>query len=148
MNMIPHSRPWITPSDLRAVRRTLDTAMIGQGNLTATWEKTLSAWVHGIGGVAVASGSAALELALRALHCRKGTEVIMPAYVCRDVYQAIVASGARPVLCDVGPDWLVEPENVAPLVSARTGALLLPHLYGLFLDLDRFRGFGVPIIED
>jgi UDP-4-amino-4-deoxy-L-arabinose-oxoglutarate aminotransferase len=75
-------------------------------------------------------------------------EVILPTYVCRDVADAIRGTGAQPIFCDVGRSWVVEPTNVEPLVNARTKALILPHVYGMIVDIPAFRRFGVPIIED
>ena len=146
--MIVHSKPWITKDDMAATQNALASGFIGQGERAAEFERKMSGWVGGVGGVAVASGAAAIHLALHALSCGVGDEVILPTYVCRSLLQAVQAVGAVPVVCDVGPDWLVEPANVAPLVTPRTKALLLPHLYGMFVQVEAFRVFGVPIIED
>jgi len=146
--MIPHSQPWITPEDAAAMQAALTSGFIGQGRRNEEFEQQLGAWVGGTGGVSTASGTAALCLALRSLGCGPGDEVILPTYICRNLLQAVQSMDAIPVLCDSGPDWLVEPANVASLVTPHTKILLLPHIYGLFADIAAFRSFGVPIIED
>lgn len=148
--MIPvaHSKPSLTPADRDAVAAILATGMIGQGAQTIELEHQLSAWLGGTGGVAVGSGTAALTLALQAVGCGPGGEVIFPTYVCRAVLQAVCAVGSTPVPCDVGEDWLVEPAQVGPLVTPRTQAIIVPHLYGLFCDVAAFRGFNVAVVED
>lgn len=146
--MIAHSKPWLTNEDQSALRDVLASEFIAQGQRTANFEKELSDWVGASGGVAVSSGAAALHLALSACPGGSRDEVILPTYVCRHLLEAIQTAAAVPVFCDVGTSWLVEPENVAPLITNRTRALFLPHLYGMFVDIESFRCFGVPIIED
>jgi perosamine synthetase len=147
--MIPHSRPWIAEADRRAVAAVLDSEMIGQAETTARFETAFSRWL-GLErpGTATASGAAALEIALVALGARSGDEVILPTYVCPSVLDAVCAVGATPRLADVGPQWVLTPANVDPLVGAATRAIIVPHMYGIFADVAAFRAFGVPIIED
>jgi perosamine synthetase len=147
--MILHSKPWVTASDLSYLKRVLDSRMLAQGEETAAFEKALSRW-YGIddGGVAVASGAAALLLALLAFEIRPGDEVVLPTYVCRTVLEAVITAGATPVCCDVGPQWVVTPDNMAPRLTDRTRALIVPHMYGIFAPVASFRAFGIPVIED
>ncbi len=147
--MIPHSRPWIAGDDLEAVAGVLRSGQIAEGPTTARFEAAMSQWLglrHP--GVAVGSGAAAHQLALLALDVSSGDEVVLPTYVCRSVLDVVRASGATPVLADVGPQWVVTPATVAALVGERTRAIIVPHLYGIFADVAAFRTFGVPIIED
>lgn len=146
--LIPHSRPWLTPEDADAVREVLASGMIAQGERTSAFEWEMASWVGAAGGVATSSGSAALQLALTALEVGAGHEVVLPSYVCPSVQEAVVAAGAQPVLCDVGRDWVMTPSDAAAVVGKRTRALVVPHLYGIFADLGAFRAFGLPIVED
>ena len=148
MTPVTHSKPWIIDADLEAVRRVLESRMIGQGERTAEFEATLAEWVGADGAVAVGSGSAALALALTALGVRAGDEVVIPTYVCASVGEAVATVGADAVLCDVGPAWVVTPEAAARVVTRKTRALIVPHMYGIYADVDSFRRFGLPIVED
>jgi UDP-4-amino-4-deoxy-L-arabinose-oxoglutarate aminotransferase len=149
MKMIPHSRPWVIEGDLEAVAAVLRSEMIGQGETAARFEAAMSQWLGlNHAGVAVASGAASLQLALRALGVGTGDEVILPTYVCRSVLDAIRTVGATAVLSDVGRQWVVTPSNVAPLIGAHTRAIVVPHMYGIFADVAAFREFGIPIVED
>lgn len=148
MNQIAHSGPWISGSDIASVEQVLRSRMLAQGALARRLEQRLAAWVGKRDGVAAGSGSAALSLAIMAFGPCAGREVILPTYVCRSVLEAVLAAGARPVLCDVGPDWVVEPANVEPLLTAATHCVVVPHLYGVFADVAAFRRLGVPVIED
>jgi perosamine synthetase len=146
---ILHSKPWIVGDDLTAVAAALRSGFIGSGRRTLEFEHRFSRWVKAANpGLSVGSGSAALYLAIKALGCGSEDEIVVPTYVCRSVLEAVIAAGARPVLCDVGQDWVVHPDNVALLITRRTKALIVPHMYGIFADVSAFRSFGVPIIED
>ncbi len=148
MSWILHSKPWITEADKTAVAETLSSGMLALGEKVRSFEITLSEWVSGKGGVAVGSGAGAIYLALLALDVKAGKEVILPTYVCESVYEAVLASGATPVLCDVSENWVVEPQCVEKLINANTAALIVPHMYGIFADIKGFKKLNVPVIED
>ncbi len=147
-SMITHSKPCIDASDHQAVRDVLASGMIAQGERVQQFEEAVAAYVGRTSGVAVNSGTAALILALKALDIHAGDEVILPTYVCRRVAEAVWAVGATPVLCDVGDEWILLPETVAPKVSSRTAAIIAVHMFGIRADVAGLRQFGVPIIED
>lgn len=148
MEPIPHSRPWITDADMAAVAAVLESSMLGQGQRVRQLEQRLAAWLHATDGVAVGSGAAGIVLALHGLGVGAGDEVVLPTYVCRSVLEAVVTVGATPVFCDAGPDWVITAATAASSISARTRAIVVPHIYGIFADIDSFRPFGVSIIED
>jgi UDP-4-amino-4-deoxy-L-arabinose-oxoglutarate aminotransferase len=87
-------------------------------------------------------------LALKALDIGAGDEVILPTYVCRNVLEAVVSSGAQPVLCDVGDGWNMTAETVAPMVTQKTAAIILVHIYGIPADTQAILNLGVPVVED
>lgn len=148
MNLIPHSKPWITDDDCTAIKELLSTNMLAQGELVRKFEQITSDWVCASDGVAVSSGAAGLVLALLALKISKGDEVVIPSYVCTSVLDAVLFVEARPVLCDVSKNWVVEYSNIENLITDKTKALVLPHMYGIFLDVASFKHLTIPIIED
>jgi perosamine synthetase len=148
MKDIPHSKPWITEADVRAVENVLRGGMLGQGALSARFENSIAKWVGAVDAVAVSSGSAAIVLALKALDTGPGDEVILPTYVCVSVLEAVISLGAKPVLTDVGNDWVITTEHAAAHISDRTRAVIVPHIYGIFSDVASFKKLGVPLIED
>ncbi|MFI1996438.1 DegT/DnrJ/EryC1/StrS family aminotransferase [Actinoplanes sp. NPDC020271] len=103
--------------------------------------------------VAVANGTVALEVALRALHIGPGDEVLVPATTFVSTASAVVAVGARPVPVDVCAEtWCLDPDAAEPAVTARTRALIVVHLAGQPADLDAARALcdrhGIALIED
>lgn len=148
MEPITHSKPWITACDIAAVSGVLSSNMLAQGEMTDALEQRLAAWLNADGGVGVASGSAGIVLALHGLSVGAGDEVILPTYVCDSVLQAVLTVSAIPVLCDIGRDWVMTPADAKRVISSRTRAIIVPHLYGIFADVERFRELDLPIIED
>ncbi|QDU78382.1 L-glutamine:scyllo-inosose aminotransferase [Polystyrenella longa] len=99
------------------------------------------------------SGSSALELALRGVRVGPGDEVIMAAYDFRANFQNITLLGATPVLVDLRPDdFQMSVEQIESAITKKTKAILVSHLHGGIVDLQRARviadAHSLPIIED
>jgi perosamine synthetase len=88
-------------------------------------------------GVAVSSGSVALQVALQALELEPGDEVIMPSFTIISCAAAIIYAGAVPVLVDADPvTFAMDAGQVEARITPRTRAILPVHLYGHPADLD------------
>lgn len=148
MEQIPHSKPWITPSDMEAVASVLESFMLAQGEKTRMLEMRVASWVNATDAVGVGCGAAAIVLALHGLSINRGDEVVLPTYVCPSVLEAIFSVGAAPVFCDVGQNWVMTVADVEQVVSHKTRAIIVPHMYGIFAEVESLRVLGVPIIED
>ena len=114
-----------------AIARTIDGAQFVLGPSVERFEREFAAFC-GVGhAVGVASGTDALELALRAAGIREGDEVLAPANTCIPTIAAIEAAGAEPALVDVDPlTWTLDPDRLEAAVGARTRAIVAVHLYG------------------
>lgn len=146
--MIPHSKPWITATDTAAVLDCLSSGLIAEGRVSAAFECALEKTFSVDRAVAVGSGSQALLLALRSLNIEPRDEVIMPTYVCPEVLGVVESLGATPVLSDVDADYLASFRDIEQLCTARTSAIILPFLFGIKMDLARFRSLRLPLIVD
>jgi dTDP-4-amino-4,6-dideoxygalactose transaminase len=103
--------------------------------------------------VGVASGTAALTLAMKAAGIGPGHEVIVPAHTFIASVLAVIHAGATPVFCDVEPGTgLIDPASAAAVVTARTAAVLAVHLYGQACEMDTLgelaRHRGLLLVED
>lgn len=103
--------------------------------------------------VAVASGTDALLLALRAAGVGPGDEVVTTPFTFIATAGAVSQTGARPVFVDIDPDTFnIDPALVEAAVNSRTRAILAVHLYGQPADLAPLRALcerrGLALIED
>jgi perosamine synthetase len=122
---------------------------VAAGPEVAAFERELAARLGTEAVAAVSSGSAALELALRALEVGSGDEVVIPTYVCDALHHAVTRTGATPVLADADPATLsLSARDVRTRLTSRTRCLIVPHAFGLAVDLAPFLALGVPVVED
>ena len=103
--------------------------------------------------IAVGSGSDALRLSLVALDIGVGDEVITTPFTFAATGEAIVHTGATPVLVDIDPDtYNLDPRAVAAAVTTNTRAILPVHLFGLPADMGRICALassrGLAVVED
>lgn len=103
--------------------------------------------------VAVANGTLALEVALRALDIRQGDEVIVTPRTFLASASAIVSVGAVPVFADVDLDSQnITAESIVPLVTPRTRAIMCVHLAGWPCEMDAISSLAsehnLSVIED
>ncbi|HWB95233.1 MAG TPA: DegT/DnrJ/EryC1/StrS family aminotransferase, partial [Bryobacteraceae bacterium] len=119
------------------------------GEQVEAFEKELACELGAKHAVGVGSGTAAIELALRALPRVAGrNEVILPALTSPFCAQAVLAAGYRPKFADVDPDHLLlDPADAARRAGARTRAVLPVHLYGQPAPLTGLPR-GVAIVQD
>jgi dTDP-4-amino-4,6-dideoxygalactose transaminase len=99
--------------------------------------------------LALASGTAALHLAIVALGVGPGDEVITTPITWPATANVIVHSGATPVFVDVRDEDLnIHPQRVAEAVTERTKAIMPVDLAGQPADLDPIMELGLPVVED
>jgi dTDP-4-amino-4,6-dideoxygalactose transaminase len=101
--------------------------------------------------VGVANGTDAVELALRACGIGPGDEVLAPANTFVATAEAVLRAGARLVLADCDDSYLLDPEEVAGRLTARTRAVLPVHLYGQLAPMKALSdvvGPDVVLVED
>ncbi|OIO52941.1 MAG: hypothetical protein AUJ11_00065 [Parcubacteria group bacterium CG1_02_44_65] len=104
-------------------------------------------------GVANASGTDAIHLALRAFGVGTGDEVITVANTCVPTVVGIEMTGARAVFVDIDPETLtMDPAGIENKINRRTKAILPVHLYGRVCAMDEILGIAkrhrLKVIED
>jgi dTDP-4-amino-4,6-dideoxygalactose transaminase len=141
--------PAIGEEEIAAVSETLRSGWLTTGPRAAELEDRMASYLEADQVVAVASGTAAMHLALLALDVGPGDEVITSPITWPATANVIEHCGARPVFCDVRPvDLTIDTDLVPALVTERTKALLPVDLAGQPCDLDPLLGLGLPIVED
>jgi dTDP-3-amino-3,4,6-trideoxy-alpha-D-glucose transaminase len=138
---------------LEEIARVARSSAFTLGAEVAAFEEEFAAYCGTRHAVGVASGTDALQLALRALEIGPSDEVIVPANTFIATAEAVALAGAIPRFVDVDPhSALVTPDTVAAALTTRTRAVIPVHLYGRTADIDGIlevvRPFGIPVIED
>ncbi len=147
--MIPHSKPSISPDDIRAVARVMESGRLVAGSETDAFEREIASYIGLPHAAAVSSGTAGLYLALRALGVGTGDEVVIPAYVCSSLWHAVRMAGAVSVLADTGGDGIhPDGSTVRAALSPKTKAVVFAHLFGEACDIGDIVSAGAPVIED
>lgn len=150
----PVSSPSLSGDEERLLLQCLHEGWISsRGPWIERFEAAVAARVGRRFGIAVNNGSAALEVALAALDVGAGDEVVLPAHTIIACALAVLRVGAAPILADSEPSsWCLDPADAERRISPRTRAIMVPHLYGLPVDMAAVEGLaarhGIAIVED
>ena len=129
--MIPLTVPALGADELAACARVLRSGMLVQGTEVRAFEAALAARTGRAHAVAVGSGTAALELALRALGVGPGDEVLCPALTWPSPAHAVLGVGAEVVLVDVdAEEWNATERAFARARTSRTRAAIVIEQFG------------------
>jgi len=143
----------IKPEIDAAIQRVLDRGQFVLGSEGEALEREMAAYCGVAHAVAVASGTDALELSLRAAGIGSGDEVITTAFSFFATAEAIIAAGARPVFADIDvTSYNLDPDEVERRITRRTKAILPVHLFGHPCAMDRLmtiaKAHRLKVIED
>ena len=147
--MLGFQPPAIGEEEIAAVTETLRSGWLTTGPSAAELERRMEEYLEADHVLALASGTAALHLALVALGIGPGDEVITTPITWPATANVIVHTGATPVFVDVREgDLNIDPSLAAQAVTERTKAILPVDLAGQPADLDPLLELGIPIVED
>lgn len=146
------SKASLSKAESEAVVQPLARAFLGMGSEVKAFEDELAAYL-GRPVACVVNGTAALQLAVQACGIGPGDEVLAPALTYVACFQAIAATGARPVACDIREDsCTLDVADAARRLSARTRAVMPVHYAGGVSTLAEVYSFakshGLRVIED
>lgn len=150
--LIRLSKSCLSLAEKQAVMAVLDKGFLGMGTEVQRFENALEAF-FGRPAVCVNTGTAALHLALQAAGIKGGDEVLIPSLTYVASFQAVSATGATPIACDINPltltlDWRDAEKRLSP----RTKAVMPVHYSGGVGDLSGTYAFahrhGLRVIED
>ena len=130
----------------------LDREYLGMGSEVQEFEQALTDF-FGRPAICVANGTAAVHLAVQACGIGTGDEVLVPSLTYVATFQAISATGARPVACDIDPDSCVfDWRDAEKRLTDHTKAVMPVHYGGGVGDLDGTYAFanrhGLRVIEE
>ena len=134
--LIPPAKPEFSRSDIEEMKghleKILTSGRLTLGEYTQDFERRFSQLVGVRHGIAVNSGTSALEIALRAHRLREGDEVIIPTNTFAATGAAVVFAGGKPVITDVAPyTMMLDSGIVKKAITARTKGVIAVHIGGL-----------------
>lgn len=148
-----NARPFLYGGEEAAMAEALRSGHYGHTHVTEQFEASIARFLGVPEAVAVASGTAALHVALLAAGAGRGHEVIVPSFTFCASVQAILAVGARPRFVEVNPRTLcVDSDVVLDALTPDTCAVM-PVLYGgravdLSVAQSALTERGVTVVED
>lgn len=152
MSKIRLSKSCIGDAEVKSVMRVLDKSYFGMGEEVKKFEDELSIFV-GRTALCVVNGTAALHLALQAAGIGHGDEVLVQSVTYVASFQAIKATGATPIACDVNPATLtIDLKDAKEKITKKTKAIMPVHYAGCVGNIDDIYDFAhknnLRIIED
>lgn len=156
-NVIPS---WTCEYDLERNRETyiklinnvFDSGRLLLGNQLKNFEKNYAEYIGTKFSVGCDNATNAIFLILKAIGIGQGDEVITVANTAIPTVSAIKQANARPIFVDVNKNGLIDVDKVPSLISERTKAIIIVHLYGYPVNFDALMKYkkthGLTIIED
>jgi perosamine synthetase len=153
-DFIPVNEPLLDGNEKKYLEECIDTGWISsEGPFVKRFEEGFSKRVGRKYGVAVANGTAAIDVAVEALSIGPGDEVILPTFTIISCIQQIIRSGATPVLIDSDPlNWNMNVSQIEAKITKKTKAIMVVHIYGLPVDMKPImtlcKQYDIRLIED
>ena len=153
-DFIPVNEPDLTGNEKKYLQECIDTGWISsEGPFLERLESGLCEQTGRKYSFAVCNGSAALELAVKAIGVKPGDEIIMPTFTIISCALAVIRAGAVPVYVDADLEtWNMKVENIEGLITEKTKAIMVVHIYGLTVDMDPLlriaKKYNLKVIED
>jgi len=136
-----------------AISRTIESSEFILGTQLAEFEEAFARFCGCEYAIGVSSGTAALHLSLVALNVGPGDEVITVPNTFVATVEAILYTGAQPVLVDIDPEtFCMDPERFESAITPRTKAVIPVHMYGQPCDMESICAIaesrGIAVVED
>ena len=150
--MIKLSKSSITKFEIDSVKKVLKNQFLGMGPEVKKFEDLLKKFFNR-DVCCFNSGTAALQIALQTCDIGKGDEVLVPCITYVATYQAISATGAKPILCDIDDKSLdISIEDAEKKLTKKTKAIIPVHFSGHPCNLKKIYKFSkikkIKVIED
>ena len=150
---IPFHKPHITQKELDEVSETIQSGWLTMGPKTLEFENTFKNYIGSQFAISVNSATAALHLALNAVGIEKDDEVLIPTNTFISTAEAVVYSGAIPILCDIEPKYHnIDVNLIESKITSNTKAIIPVHFGGHPCEMDEImriaNQYNLKVIED
>jgi perosamine synthetase len=149
MNIIHHNKPSINGEEIQAATQVLQSNWLIGAKITRQFERDFKQYMSANYAIAVTNGTSALHLSLLALGIKMDDEIITATYTASDILNAIFYVGGKPVLADSENNTCtISLEDIDKKITPKTKAMIIPHMFGFPVEINRLKQYGIPIIED
>ena len=131
---VPFFSPLITSSDKNSILKTLNSSLLTDGPILRNFEEAFAKFTGTKYAVGVSNATSALHLSLKALGIGVGDEVIVPNMTFVATINAVILTGATPVIADVNEDLNLSSKSVLNSITKKTKAVLPVHFAGKMCD--------------
>lgn len=136
-----------------AIQKVLNTAAFIQGPEVAQFANELAAYIESKAVIPCANGTDALQIAMMALGCKPGDEIILPVHTYVATAEVIALLGLKPVFVEVDEKTFnIDPSKIEEKITDRTFAIVPVHLYGQCADMEPIlsvaKKHNLHVIED
>lgn len=151
---IPVAEPSLSSKELEYLTDAfLSTWISSRGKYIDLFESEFAKYIDCKHGIATSNGTVAIHLALEALGIGKGDEVIVPDLTFAATINAVIYTGATPVIVDVDKDrWTISVGEIRKAITKKTKAIIPVHVYGQPCEMDEImklsKETGIYIVED
>lgn len=152
--MIAVNEPLLDGNEKKYLIECIDSGWISsEGPFVKKFEEEFSKLVERKYGIAVSSGTAAIDIAVTSLGIGKDDEVIIPTFTIISCINQIIRAGAKPVFIDCDPlTWNMDTSQIEKKITNKTKAIMVVHIFGLPVDIDPIleiaQKYNIRIIED
>ena len=152
--MIPVNKPSFIGNESKYLIDCIKSGWISSdGKYVSKFEKLFANFVSRKFSTTVTNGSVALEIAIKALKLKAGSEVILPTFTIISCCNAIIKAGLKPVLVDCHQDTFnMNVNQVKEKINKKTSAIMMVHIYGITVDVDKIlslaKKYKLKVIED
>jgi len=137
----------------QSITNSLQQGKFINGPIVQEFSNNLSEYLKVKNVIPCANGTDALQIAFMALGLKPGDEIICPSWTYVSTAGAAAILGIKPVFCDVDPNTFnVTSELIEPLITKKTKAIVVVHLYGQSSDMESLlklaRKHNLKVVED
>jgi len=150
---VPFFVPNITSSDRNTVLKTLNQPLLTDGPKLREFEKSFATFTGAKYAIGVTNATSALHLTLRSLGLGKGDEVIIPDETFVATANAVLLTGATPILSDIEKDgYNISLNSIKKNITSKTKVILPVHIAGKACDIKKIKKLAdsneLTVVED
>ena len=151
MNIFSGTNDW--SEILSVLKRIILNQDIINGKEIKEYEKIFGDFINSDNIFSFASGRMGLYTSLKAMGIHKDDEIILPAYTCEVVSNAIILAGVKPIYCDIKKsDFNIDVSKIESLITSKTKAIYAQHTFGQMCDIKAIlaiaKKYNLYVIED